>query len=152
MVALAIINDDTKAKVRDMFSKELKGGIEALFFHSPGEGEQAQQFTDAAREVLTDLADLSDGKMILRDLGLSDNAEIAGRYGIDKTPSLILLDSEGKDRGLRFFGAPLGYEFIALLEDIVDLSKNETRLSQQARTAIQAIDKRVKIQVFTTPT
>ena len=52
----------------------------------------------------------------------------------------------------RFFGIPAGYEFSTLVEDILDLSKGTTALSEKTRTALEEVDQDLHIQVFVTPT
>lgn len=148
---MAIMNDATRKKVRDIFAKELQDSLEIMLFHDQGAGDQ-EQFTDATREIIGELAALADGKVSVRDLAIQENAELVQQYGVDKFPALVFLDGQGRDRGMRFYGAPVGYEFMALLEDIVDLSKDLTRLSDAVRDQIKAIQKPVVIQVFSTPT
>ncbi len=143
---MAIITEAHKQKVRELFDKELVNSLEILFFVAEPEGEQ---FTDATREVLTELAGLSAGRLTIREIDLG--AGEAATYGVDKAPALVFLDQEGRDQGFRFYGAPVGYEFMALLDDIVDVSKGKTRLSEAVRAKIRGISQDVLIQVFSTP-
>jgi hypothetical protein len=53
---------------------------------------------------------------------------------------------------VRFFGLPSGYEFMTLIEDLVDLSTGSTRLSDATRQAAADIKSPVHLQVFVTPT
>ncbi|HEX2034128.1 MAG TPA: hypothetical protein VHS99_08075 [Chloroflexota bacterium] len=56
-------------------------------------------------------------------------------------------------RGLvRFFGLPAGYEFATLIDDIVDLSRRRTRLSEETRQALATLPGALHLQVFVTPT
>jgi len=52
----------------------------------------------------------------------------AVKYGVDKIPATVLLDENGKDYGIKFFGIPSGYEFASLLEDIKLLGTGKERL------------------------
>jgi len=52
---------------------------------------------------------------------------------------------------VRFLGLPGGYEFTALLADVVDISKGRTDLSPIAQAAVEAIESPMHIQVFVTP-
>jgi len=146
---VAIMNDATRLKVRQMFEAQLKSTVEVLFFHAQAAAGD-EQYTDATREILTDLSTLADGRIVLRDLHILEHADLAQTYGIDKTPALVFLDGTGRDPGVRFFGAPVGYEFMALLEDLIDISQGQTRLSEAIRSQIKAIDQDVRIQVFST--
>jgi len=134
-----------------MFDAQLAGPVQVLLFHVDGD-EQTTQFTEAAREILTDLAALSNGKITLRDLNLSEHGELAKSYQIEEVPSMVLLGDGDRDSRMRFYGAPLGYEFMVLLDDLIDVSGGKTRLSEPTRQRIQAIQQPVTIQVYTTPT
>ena len=53
---------------------------------------------------------------------------------------------------MRFFGLPAGYEFMTLVEDLVDVSTGRTRLADATRQAVAAFTTPVHLQVFVTPT
>ena len=53
---------------------------------------------------------------------------------------------------MRFFGLPSGYEFATLLEDLVDVSRRRTRLSEATREALERLPEPLHLQVFVTPT
>ncbi len=148
---MAILSDAHKQKVKEMFDAQLKGPVEVLLFHVDSD-EQTSQFTDATREIVTELAALSDGRITLKEMPLADHANVAKSYQIEEVPSMVLLGEGGTDTHMRFYGAPLGYEFMVLLEDLIDVSSGKTRLSDPIRQQLQAIQHPVSIQVFTTPT
>jgi len=58
---------------------------------------------------------------------------------------------DGTDYGIRFYGIPSGYEFMSLLEDIVDVSNGSHGFGEQEMKEIESIDKPVHIKVFVTP-
>jgi len=53
---------------------------------------------------------------------------------------------------VRYFGIPAGYEFSTLVEDLIDVSKGTTRLSEKTREILATVDQDLHIQVFVTPT
>jgi alkyl hydroperoxide reductase subunit AhpF len=60
---------------------------------------------------------------------------------------------EGAARGeVRFFGLPSGYEFPALIDSIVAVSTGRTKLATETLARVATIQRRVHLQVFTTPT
>lgn len=148
--SLAILTDAQKQKVKQMFEGQLLGPVTVLLFHGDEDGPAAQ-FTAGTREIVTDLAALSDGRVSLREVSLTGESAEATRYGIYEAPALAMLDGEGRDQNFRFYGAPAGYEFMTLLDDLVDVSRGETRLSEGARGQIKGISQDVLIQVFSTP-
>ena len=70
----------------------------------------------STRELLEETAKLSD-KIDLVVYDLVEDKQKAGDYGVELVPAVIV---EGeRDYGIRFFGAPAGYEFSSLVEDIL---------------------------------
>jgi glutaredoxin-like protein len=99
--------------------------------------------------LLEEVADLSD-KIQLTVYNFQVDKEVAEKYKIDKIPATVL---EGKkDYGIRYYGIPSGYEFSSLLEDIVDVSKNESGLTDDSKQMLAKIKKPLHLQVFVTPT
>jgi len=71
----------------------------------------------------------------------------------DLLPAMFILDSEGIDYGIRFYGVPGGHEFITLLQDILIIStKRIIDFSEENIEKIKSIDQEMKIRVFVTPT
>ena len=78
------------------------------------------------------------------------DGELVKKYSIDKIPATVV---EGdKDYGIRFFGVPTGYEFGALIEDIIMVSKRDSGLEPGTREALANLAEPVHLQVFVTPT
>jgi len=104
-----------------------------------------------ARKLLEELIYLSD-KLSLEIYNFQIDTEEVRKYNIDKIPATILIQENGNNSGMRFFGIPSGYEFMSIIEDIVDLSNNQHGFSNETYQKIRKIDKPVHIQVFVTPT
>ena len=107
------------------------------------------QFCSETRELLEEFTGLSD-KLSLEVYNLTLDQEKADEYGVDKIPATIL--TNGKNLGIRWFGVPLGYEFVTLLEDTIAVSQGESGLEQETKDALKEINTDVHIQVFVTPT
>ena len=84
------------------------------------------------------------------DADLEFHKEIAKAYRIDKIPATVI---EGDiDYGIRYYGIPAGYEFAALLDTIIEVSKRDSGLAENIRQKLKEINLPVHIQVFVTPT
>jgi glutaredoxin-like protein len=107
------------------------------------------QFCRETRELLKEVSELSD-LISLEGYDFQLDKNKVEQYRIDKIPATVI---EGKvDYGVRYYGAPVGYEFATLLTDIVTISKGETDLKPQTKETLKGIDKKVHLQVFVTPT
>lgn len=112
-------------------------------------GRPTCESCDDVQRLLTEVAELSD-KLTLEPHQFVRGSEEAQKYDIERVPTILLLGPE--DGRVRYSGAPFGHEFAALLQDIVGISKGESKLSQATREALEAIDDPIDIQVFVTPT
>lgn len=100
-------------------------------------------------ELMEELASLSD-KIELEMLDFLQVRQQAAQDGITEIPTLVL---EGKNKGrVRFIGAPAGYEFATLVEDLVDVSRGTTGLQPLSREILAKLARPVHVQVFVTPT
>lgn len=101
------------------------------------------------RQLLEEVAGLSD-KISLEVYNFQLDKEKAQEYNIDKIPATVVMAE--KDRGIRFFGIPSGYEFASLLESIELVSADRSPLKDDILKKAEAIDQPVHLQIFVTPT
>ncbi len=100
-------------------------------------------------QLLKELAGLSD-KLSLEIYNFQLDKEKVAQYRIDKVPATVV---EGvKDYGIRFFGLPAGYEFAALLEDILQVSQGTSGLSPETVEKLHKLTEPLHLEVFVTPT
>jgi len=125
--------------------KDLTGEVNMVMFTQ----ELECQYCAQTRGLLEELASMSD-RLSLTVFDLVADAEEARKYGIDKIPATILMTDQ--DVGIRYFGVPAGYELNALVETILDLSRQETGLEPEALAALESLSDDIHIQVFVTPT
>lgn len=111
--------------------------------------EMECQYCSQTRQLLTELASLSD-KLELAIFDFVHDGDEVERYGGDKIPATLLMGAGGE--GIKYYGVPAGYELMALVETIEDLSSGTTSLSDESREKLKALAEDVHIQVFVTPT
>jgi glutaredoxin-like protein len=102
-----------------------------------------------AQQLLKEVAEVSD-KLSLEVYNYLLDKEKVAEYGVDKVPATVIRD--GKDYGLRYFGLPAGYEFSALLDAILSVSKGDSGLKEETRQKLQQLTEPLHLQVFVTPT
>jgi glutaredoxin-like protein len=151
---MPIISDSDKETIRKSFEEGLTGEVEIVMFTERESliivpGKQPCEMCSQTQELLEEVAALSD-KLKLTVHNISTAAEEAQSMGIDRVPAFVF---NGAARGrVRFFGIPSGYEFSALIADLVDVSKGTTDLSEETREYLSTLTEDVNIKVFTTPT
>ena len=142
---MSILKADLKAKVSQIFAQNLEGEVKIRYFTQDFECE----FCKETRELLEELTALSH-KIRLEVYDFVADAEKAKEFGVDKIPATIV--SGKAEYKVRFFGIPSGYEFATLVEDIVDVSRGQSRLPPHLVDKVKSVTKPIHIQVFVTPT
>ncbi len=101
------------------------------------------------RQMLEELVLLSDNLSLEIYNFLLDHEKVA-EYGVDKVPATAIRN--GKDFGIRFFGLPAGYEFSAVLDAILAVSKGDSGLQPESREKLAKLSQPLHLEVFSTPT
>jgi len=150
---MAIISLEDQQTLQTLFAQELQDDVTITYFTQresvlivPGQECSSCKET---RELLEELTDTSD-KLHLTVKDFVRDEQEAQAMGITRIPAFIL---QGHARGaVRYFGIPAGYEFSTLVEDLIDVSKGTTKLSEKTREILATVDQDLHIQVFVTPT
>ena len=154
---MALLNNDVREATKAEFDAKMEHPVKIVLFTqepgrliklSPVQGQDCM-FCKETRQLLEEVAGLSD-KISLEILDFKADKDRAAAFGVDKIPAIVLMGEE--DYGIRMYGIPSGYEYSTLVEDIVDVSRRRTTLSDATKEALKAIDKDIRIQVFVTPT
>jgi len=140
-----IVND-----LKKIFSEELQKKVKILLFRV--DDESICEYCDLTQNLLKELIDV-DERIELEVYDFDKDEEMVQKYDVQRVPALIILDENGKDYGVRFYGIPSGHEFSTLIDDIVTFSKGPVpNLSPETIEQLKKIDHEVRIQVFVTPT
>ena len=107
------------------------------------------------RRILQELSAASP-RVSFEELNLVLDKEKAEAYGVTEAPAIVVLrqpaDGEPWDPGIRFVGAPLGYEFTSLVDAITLAGRGESGLSDDSKALLAAVTAPMRILVFVTPT
>ena len=144
-----LLNEEVQGQIRDAF-KDLKEPVQVLFF---GTKEECQ-FCEETLQLVTEVTNLSD----LLDVSVFDVDEdkaVAENYNVELTPSLVIAgegDDGPIDFGIRYAGIPSGYEFSALIQDLLMVSGRDSGLQKNTRDFLAELTEPVHLRVFATPT
>jgi glutaredoxin-like protein len=140
------LDDKLKSELQKKLSL-LKKRVKLILFTQ----ELDCQYCKDTHQLLKELSGTSD-KIELEVKNLILDKNDAEKYNIDKTPAIVMLDEEGKDYGIKFYGIPSGYEFSSLFEDILLLGTGEHGLPDKVVEQVKSIKNPVHLQIFVTPT
>ena len=141
---MGLIGEEVAAEIRQRLNG-MAAPVQIVHFTQ----ELNLEYGREAREMLRELAALSD-KLTLQVYDFLLDQEKVNEYAVDKVPATAVRND--KDYGIRFYGIPAGYEFSALLDAILDVSKGESGLSPETKEKIGGITQPVHLDVFVTPT
>lgn len=141
---MALLRESDLTEIRERL-REMTGAVKLVHFTQ----ELNLEYGREARELLEELAGTSD-KLTLEVNNFLLDKEKAAEYGIDKVPATIVRN--GKDFGIRFYGLPAGYEFSTLLDDILQVSKNDSGLTAETKEKLSQVTQPLHLEVFVTPT
>ncbi len=142
---MPLLSEKDRLFLQEHLADSLVAPVKLLFFTQ----QIACQFCRETEQILREVTTLSD-KIELQVYNFVTDKEMVEKYGIDKIPATVVMGAV--DYGIRFYGLPSGYEFTSLIEDIIDVSRGTTGLSEKTLQILHAIQDPVHIQVFITPT
>jgi alkyl hydroperoxide reductase subunit AhpF len=140
-----LLSEHARKRVQQMLGG-MTGPVRLLFFTQSLSCDSCSQ----TRQILDELTPLSD-KLTIEERNFVLDKQGVAEFGIERVPALAVLAGD-RDTGVRFYGAPAGYEFSALIDAIVAASTGQSGLSEASRTRLAEVAAPVRIQVFVTPT
>jgi glutaredoxin-like protein len=141
---MAVLDEHALTHVKEKFA-DIKDEVTMVVFKSKDGCEYCGMLEELANELKN-----ASPKLKLEVYTLETDTAKAKEYEVDAAPAMIL---HGKEkRLLRFFGVPAGYEFVAFLTDIVDVSRGMADVPPEIAEKVKKIDFPVHMQVFVTPT
>lgn len=142
---MSLIPEDEQEHLRELFKDKLSNSVKLLLFTS---SQGPCEYCGVAQELVKEVSGLSGG-VVSYEVRSLEGDRLARDYGVSLAPTLVLLGD--KDYRVRFVGLPAGYEFGALIDDIIDVSRRSSRLSPSTKSALDRIKEEVEIKVFVTP-
>jgi glutaredoxin-like protein len=143
---MGLIPDDHKMHIREKLQQNMQDPVRLIVFTQ----EMECQFCKEARQLAEEVANLAPDKIKAEIYDLVKDAEKAKEYSVDKVPAIAIVGT--KDYGIRYYGIPYGYEFNPFIDNIINVSKGATDLSEDTKAKLKTLDKPVHIRVFVTLT
>jgi alkyl hydroperoxide reductase subunit AhpF len=118
----------------------------SLLYYTP---DVASASTRAERELLEDVARASD-RIRLSVLAERWDATREHAVGIARTPAIVVRGET--DPGIRYYGAPDGYELETFLAVIRAVSEGRSGLSEASRARVRQLTEARHLEVLVAPT
>jgi len=143
---MGLLPEEHKMHIKEELQQNVKEPVRLVVFTQ----EMECQFCKETRELAQEVANFLPDKIKVEIYDFVKDADKAKEYGVDKVPAVAIIGK--KDYGIRYYGIPYGYEFNPFIDNIINVSKGITNLSQETKTKLQSLEKPVHIQVFVTLT
>ncbi|MFD2308507.1 FAD-dependent oxidoreductase [Enterococcus termitis] len=95
---------------------------------------------------LTEFASLSD-KILLETIQKGEKADLVEEYGIDKLPSVVVLNDQGEYTGIKFSGIPSGHEVNSIVLAVYNVGSAGQPIEEPVVAKIKELPKK-KVQIF----
>lgn len=139
-----LLNAELQNQIRE-FLAPMKEKVTLVLFTQESPCETCTE----TKQLLQEVSSLND-KISFVEKDLYEDIRETDLYGITLTPSFVMLDSEGKYRGVKFNGIPAGHEINSFLSAIIDMSGVDFGFNQDVIERIKKINNKVNIKVFVT--
>lgn len=100
-------------------------------------------------QLMNEMSELNE-KINYELVETAGDKSVGAEYGIKMYPSIVILDKNKEDKGVRFVGIPAGHEINSLLAALIDMSGKPLDLDEKTIAAIKDIDTETNIKVFVT--
>ena len=150
---MALISEKDAQTLKDRFKRELKKDVNIRLFSQktlgltiPGRECAHCEDTEHLMEELTALSP----KLHLEVKDFYTQTQEAAEAVVERIPATVF--STDSAANVKFYGIPMGYEFGAMIEGLVTMSRGVSPLSLASRKKLKQLKDSVHIQVFVTPT
>ncbi len=140
---MAFIQESDKAEIKAQIG-ELTSEVKILLFTQ----RENCQYCGEVRTVLEEFSQIIE-KVRLEMYDIESDNELAKKYDVKRAPAIIVMGE--KDHGIRYYGLPAGYEFVALMNAVRMVGSNNHELAPETVEQLSKLTKPVHIQVFVTP-
>jgi len=141
---MALLNDEIRTNLEEVFGKMKKEVTIAVFTKEDG-CETCKDTLDFMKEI-----EEVGEKIKLEEYDIEKDSKKAEELKVEMTPSIVLLDSEGKDYGIKFYGIPAGHEINSLITGIIEVSGSGEDIPSGLKERVAKIKTPVDIKVFVT--
>ncbi len=147
---MQLLNEEVRQQVKQIFDNEVKNPVKVLLFTRAINCETCQY----AEQLLKEIAEVAPEKFQLEVISTAqpEGQEKAKEYGLDpeRVPAIVVLDKDGKDRGIHYIGLPAGLEFSTFINGVILASVDELPTDEKTKELIEKIDQPLDVRVFVT--
>jgi glutaredoxin-like protein len=150
---MALLKTADANMIRQRLQAELIDDVTIKFFDASAAGLSVPgwecEYCPMTQQLLEEVVAL-DARLKLEVHSVAPAPDTGRPLMIERVPAIVIGRNDGSR--IRFYGIPSGFEFGALMDDLVAVSRNDSGLASETRGALAALTHDVHVQVFVTPT
>jgi len=147
---MTLLNAEVREQIKEIFNKEVENPVKVLLFT----GMIGCETCPYAEQLMKEIKEIVPNKFDLEVISTvqPEGAEKAKEYGLDpeRVPAIVILDAEGKDRGIHYIGLPAGLEFSTFINGVILASKKEIPVDETLKEKLEQINQPLDVRVFVT--
>lgn len=132
------------AEIAFVLEQRLFRPLELFVFADPSTTKGAD-----ALHIATSLAELT-SKVRLNTI-TSLESKAARHFNIRHLPAFVVRDDNRNHYGIVHYGIPVGYDFAAFLNTLIEVSEGKADLCPTTHRRLSALDQKIHLQVFVGP-
>jgi glutaredoxin-like protein len=141
---MALLNEDLKTQLKGILN-QMKDNVTVALFTSEDQCETCED----TKSFMEEMSSVSE-KVTLKHYDIVSDKSIADDLGVTLIPSMVLLDKNNKNNGIKFNGIPAGHEINSFITGLIEVSGAGEELPDTFKTRLDKINKPVHIKVFVT--
>ena len=140
---MAMLNQEISGQIMEIFSPISKKVTIKVFV---SEGCDTCSDTEGYMGELASLNENLDTEVF----SLEANKDEFEKYDVKQTPAIVLVDEDGFDYGVKFYGIPAGHEINSIITTLLEFGGVGEEVPSDLEETIRSINKPVNIKVFVT--
>ncbi len=141
---MALLNNEMKEQLKDILS-QMKDEVTVALFTT----EQQCETCKDTKAFMEEVAEVGE-KIKLEHYDITVDDAKAAELNVSLTPSIVLLDKDGKNNGIQFNGIPAGHEINSFITGLIEVSGAGEELPESFMARLAKVNKPVHIKVFVT--
>ncbi len=147
---MQLLNEEVRNQIKEIFNREVQNPVKVVLFTRAFNCETCQYAEQLAKEIAETVPEKFQLEVV--STATPEGQEKAKSYGLDpdRVPAFVILDKDGKDRGIHYIGLPAGLEFSTFMNGIVLASVDEIPMDDRVREMVNQITQPLDVRVFVT--
>ncbi len=139
---MALFENEVRKQLTEILN-EMKDDVKLVYFTQQIECPMCRE----ASMFVNEISSLSE-KLSQKTYNFVTDKTVAEEYGVDKIPAIVILDKDGTDLGIKYYGVPGGYEINSFLGTVLEVSGHGEEIPDEILNEIKSVKNKIDIKVF----